>query len=212
MSQLDPSARAGRFWTSRSRAKRVSGFVPFVLRLLAAAALVTVGTACGESSTGPEGSRETTTSAATTQEVEGSGSPQSAVALRVVSGPGGVFAFAEVFIAGKGPFAFTVDTGASRTVLDADLVKRLGVKTIGEPVEITGITCRGEAGRVRVRAWRVGDVRLPAAEIQTVDMPEPPDGTAIDGLLGSDVLSRFGAITVDYQAERLTFARRATSG
>ena len=131
------------------------------------------------------------------------------VDLRVVSGPGGVFAFAKVFIRGEGPFAFTVDTGASRSVLDWDVVKRVGVKTIGEPVEITGITCRGEAGVVRVQGWRAGGVRLPSATIQTVDMPEPPDGTEIDGLLGSDVLSQFGTITVDYTAERLLLRRGA---
>ena len=132
------------------------------------------------------------------------------VRLRVVSGPGGVFAFADVVIDGKGPFAFTVDTGASRSVIDWDVVERVGIETVGKPVEITGITCRGRAGKVRLRRWRAGDVRLPRAEIQTVDMPEPPDGTAIDGLLGSDVLSRFGSITVDYARERLLLARRAS--
>jgi hypothetical protein len=51
--------------------------------------------------------------------------------------------------------------------------------------------------------WRAGAIGLPAAEIQTIDMPEPGGGIEIDGLLGSDILSSFGAITVDYETERL---------
>lgn len=133
----------------------------------------------------------------------------SQVRLRVVSGPGGVFAFAKVFIHGRGPFAFTVDTGASHSVIDYDLVQKLGLKTIGKPLTVTGITCRGQAGRLRMRKWRAGGVALPAGEIQTIDMPEPGGGIEIDGLLGSDVLSTFGAITVDYQRQRLLLGTRA---
>jgi predicted aspartyl protease len=144
----------------------------------------------------------TTTQVATTTEADG----QRSVRLRVLSGPGGVFAFLRVYIGGKGPFAFTVDTGASHSVVDLDVVRRLGLTTIGDPVEVTGITCRGEAGRLRMARWRAGMVRLPAGEIQTIDMPDPGGGIEIDGLLGSDVLSTFGAITVDYEGERLFLA------
>jgi hypothetical protein len=90
--------------------------------------------------------------------------------------------------------------------VDFDVVRRLGLRTIGDPVEITGITCRGEAGRLRMARWRAGGIRLPAREIQTIDMPEPGGGIEIDGLLGSDVLSTFGEITVDYEGERLLLA------
>jgi predicted aspartyl protease len=130
-----------------------------------------------------------------------------AVPLHVVSGTGGVFTFARVYIGGKGPFTFTVDTGASRSVVDYDLVRRLHLRTIGAPLTVTGITCRGEAGRLRMRRWRVGRVRLPAAEIETIDFPDP--GGGVDGLLGSDILSRFGRISVDYGKERLVLGSRA---
>jgi predicted aspartyl protease len=141
----------------------------------------------------------------TTKEKEEEARP--AVRLRIVSGPGGVFAFARVFIRGDGPFTFTVDTGASHSVVDYDLVRKLGLHTIGEPLTVTGITCRGQAGRLRMGKWRVGSVSLPAAEIQTIDMPDP--GGGVDGLLGSDVLSTFGAITVDYRDERLLLGSAA---
>jgi hypothetical protein len=82
-------------------------------------------------------------------------------------------------------------------------VRKLRLKTIGDPVTVTGITCRGTAGRLRLSRWRAGTFALPAAEIQTIDMPEPGGGIEIDGLLGSDILSMFGSITVDYRSERL---------
>ena len=137
--------------------------------------------------------------APTTTAAQPAGPPS--IRLRVVSGSAGVWAFAKVFIGGKGPFTFTVDTGASHSVVDYDLVRRLHLRTVGEPLTVTGITCRGSAARLRMGKWRVGRVRLPAAEIQTIDMPDP--GGGVDGLLGSDILSRFGTISVDYGNERL---------
>ena len=129
------------------------------------------------------------------------------IRLRVVSGSAGVWAFAKVFIGGKGPFTFTVDTGASHSIVDYDVVRRLHLRTIGEPLTVTGITCRGSAARLRMAKWRVGRVKLPAAEIQTIDMPDP--GGGVDGLLGSDILSTFGTISVDYRSERLLLGSSA---
>jgi hypothetical protein len=143
--------------------------------------------------------------APTTTAAQPAGAP--GIRLRVVSGSAGVWAFAKVFIGGKGPFTFTVDTGASHSIVDYDLVRRLHLRTIGEPLTVTGITCRGSAARLRLGKWRVGRVKLPAAEIQTIDMPDP--GGGVDGLLGSDVLSTFGTIAVDYRNERLLLGSSA---
>jgi predicted aspartyl protease len=161
---------------------------------------------------GKEAAKTTTTVApSTTQPVPTTTVAQPAgppsIRLRVVSGSAGVWAFAKVFIDGKGPFTFTVDTGASHSVVDYDLVRRLHLRTIGAPLTVTGITCRGSAARLRLGKWRVGRVRLPAAEIQTIDMPDP--GGGVDGLLGSDILSTFGTISVDYRSERLLLGSSA---
>jgi hypothetical protein len=183
-----------------ARASRRSFVLPSILLLLF------VGAACSGDEGGAPTQPAATTSSATSSTVEtttgGQARPRT-VDLRVVSGPGGVFAFLRVYIRGEGPFAFTVDTGASHSVIDFDVVRKLRLKTIGEPVTITGIACRGTAGRLRMAKWRAGSIGLPAEEIQTIDMPEVGGGIEIDGLLGSDVLSTFGAITVDYEAERL---------
>jgi predicted aspartyl protease len=143
--------------------------------------------------------------APTTTAAQPAGPPS--IRLRVVSGSAGVWAFAKVFIGGKGPFTFTVDTGASHSVVDYDLVRRLHLRTIGKPLTVTGITCRGSAARLRMGKWRVGSVKLPAAKIQTIDMPDP--GGGVDGLLGSDILSTFGTISVDYRNERLLLGSSA---
>jgi predicted aspartyl protease len=162
--------------------------------------------ACSDERAAPVATQTRAAESTTTSEQVPTGSTTEdhaapSVRLRIVSGSGGVFAFARVFIRGKGPFTFTVDTGASHSVVDYDLVRKLGLDTIGEPLTVTGITCRGQASRLRMGKWRVGPISLPAAEIQTIDMPDP--GGGVDGLLGSDVLSTFGAITVDYGSERL---------
>jgi predicted aspartyl protease len=212
MAPFDPAESTRRRDRSCRTARQPALLARVVLKAIAAFALAAGLAACGDSEADrPQAAKSTTeaTEATATTSTPRADAEPLEVDLRVVSGSGGTFAFANVFINGKGPFAFTVDTGASRSVLDWEVVKRVGIDVIGEPVEITGITCRGEAGRIRVRGWRVGDVRLPRAQIQTVDMPEPPDGTAIDGLLGSDILSRFGAVTVDYTAERLLLRERS---
>jgi predicted aspartyl protease len=182
-----------------------------VARALFALTLFSLPLVVSAGCSGEESAAPTTQAAATTSSATSSAAATTTVAeerahtvdLRVEAGPGGVFAFLQVYIRGKGPFAFTVDTGASHSVIDFDVVRKLRLKTIGDPVTITGISCRGTAGRLRVAQWRADTIRLPAKEIQTIDMPEVGGGIEIDGLLGSDVLSTFGAITVDYDSERL---------
>jgi hypothetical protein len=111
-------------------------FVPVVFLLLA---LATAGCSGDR-----EGRNVAPTEAVTQTEVVTQTEPaptaverSHAVKLRVVSGPGGVFAFLKVYIRGRGPFAFTVDTGASHSVVDYDVVRKLRLKMIGDPVTVT---------------------------------------------------------------------------
>jgi predicted aspartyl protease len=122
------------------------------------------------------------------------------VPLQVVEGPeGSVLALAPVFINGQGPFPFALDTGASVSLIDRELAGQLGLPIAGTPREVTGITGAEEAELVRVDQWQVGEVGLPAAMGVTVNLPEPSRGVGLQGLLGSDILSEFGVITVDYR-------------
>lgn len=122
------------------------------------------------------------------------------VPLQIVEGPeGAVLALAPVFINGQGPYAFALDTGASTSLIDRGLVDQLKLPIVGKPQQVTGITGVEEADLVKVDQWRVGEVGLPPATGITVNLPEPNRGTGLQGLLGSDILSQFGVITVDYR-------------
>ncbi len=131
------------------------------------------------------------------------------VPLQVVEGPqGAVLALVPVLIAGQGPFAFALDTGASQSLVDSDIARQLNLPVVGRAGQVTGVTGAQQADLVRVSEWRVGDVSLPQTDVISLGLPEPSRGVGLAGLLGSDILSRFGAITVDYQREVLVLHQR----
>jgi hypothetical protein len=119
------------------------------------------------------------------------------VDLEVVEGPeGSTLAYVPVFIDEEGPFLFALDTGASNSVVTESVADELGLEVVGE---VTGVTGQAEAERVQVTSWRMGEVDLGARPILSLDLATgPAGGQELQGLLGSDVLSEFGAITVDY--------------
>lgn len=131
------------------------------------------------------------------------------VPLQVVEGPrGAVLALVPVFVAGQGPFAFALDTGASQSLVDQALAQDLSLPVIGRTRELTGVAGAIEADVIRVDEWRAGDVDLPATTAVSLELPQTNRDMGLRGLLGSDVLSRFGAITVDYEREVLILRSR----
>jgi hypothetical protein len=132
------------------------------------------------------------------------------VPLVVIDGPQtGVLAFVPVYINDEGPFDFALDTGASRSVIDADVVEQLGLRTSGSAGPAITVTGVSEARLVRIDNWRVGDVDIPINQAVTLDLPAPGGHVNIHGLLGSDVLSTFDAITLDYDRKELVLRPRA---
>ncbi len=126
------------------------------------------------------------------------------VPLQVVQGPGGsVLALVPVYINDQGPYYFALDTGASTSAIDSVLVDQLGLQVVGRPQQVTGITGSVVTRLVRVDTWRVGNVPLPAANVTDLNLPGPSTGGGLQGLLGSDMLSHFGAVTVDYDRKLL---------
>lgn len=118
---------------------------------------------------------------------------------------GSVLVTVPVAIRGQGPYTFILDTGASRTVIDRQVAERLGLETVPAITIASDVSGSLQATVVRVSDWRAGDVDLPSAIVASVDLGGP-NGPALqqllsqrfDGLLGSDILSGFGAITIDY--------------
>lgn len=110
-----------------------------------------------------------------------------------------------VYIRGKGPFPFLVDTGATQSLISPKLVRRLHIRVVGRSDDVTGIGGKATAKSIAVDDWRAGRVVLPRQKIVTLDTK----GVAgRGGLLGSDVLSEFGKVLVDYKREKLVFGPR----
>jgi hypothetical protein len=147
--------------------------------------------------------------AACDQRIGGQRQQERIVPLRIVEGPAGaVLAFVPVFIRDQGPFLFALDTGASQSVIDQEITQQLNLPIVGRAAEVVGIVGVTEAPVIALDQWRAGDVPLPETAAITIDLPAPRKGEPIRGLLGSDVLSTFGAITVDYEQEELVLRAR----
>lgn len=131
------------------------------------------------------------------------------VPLEVVEGPGGaILAFVPVEVDGQGPYGFALDTGASTSVLDRSIAEELGLEQVGEAQGVTGVTGATEAAMVQIESWQMGEVDLGARPALVLDLGTDGAGPGIEGLLGSDVLSEFGAITVDYDEQVLRLRPR----
>jgi hypothetical protein len=140
--------------------------------------------------------------------------PGGAIPLQVVKdGTGSVLVFVAVSIQGQGPYTFVLDTGASRTVIDRQVADSLQLETLPAIPIASDVSGAVQARIVRVRDWRAGDVQLPAAIVGSLDLSGPNSpamqqlvSQRFDGLLGSDVLSSFGADTIDYANGALTLS------
>jgi hypothetical protein len=113
-------------------------------------------------------------------------------------------------IDGKGPYPFEVASGASLTVMSGDLASRLHLHHTGDPIRIgtmgsNSSRCAANAWPTQLATWSAATLSLPSDQTVYVGpVHSLPDG--IDGLLGSDVLSQFGAVRIDYGSSRLLVA------
>lgn len=125
--------------------------------------------------------------------------PPSAVPVRVVRAA----IVANVCIGGEGPFPFLVDTGGSTTLVDSSLAARLHLALVDGPRAVSSFTCKRQISFAAVSRWSVGNTALlpQTVEVGGVRSPALPD---LDGVLGSDTLSSFGAVRIDYRRQTLT--------
>lgn len=125
------------------------------------------------------------------------------VGLQVIKGHHQVLPLVPVTINGKGPFTFAVDTGAAQSLVDSALAKRLHVEKAGSAGKIAGVNAVKKAALVRVARWKVGTIKLPAATLVATNLPAGNAYVGLQGLLGSDMLSRFDVVTIDYRHKQL---------
>jgi predicted aspartyl protease len=110
---------------------------------------------------------------------------------------------ADVCLDGKGPYPFILDSGAGQSTIDAGLAQRLHLASAGAATEFAGVGCTGSAQPVSVDTWSLDGVPLAAQELTAATLPQMGGKGEPDGLLGSDVLSRFGAVRIDFDAGAL---------
>lgn len=102
-----------------------------------------------------------------------------------------------VTIAGEGPFPFTIDTGAERSVISNELAALLKLGR-GKPVRVTSITGSGSVATVVIPALRVGPV-----EVQRIEAPSFRGyNLGAPGLLGLDLLAGH-AIRIDFETAQM---------
>jgi predicted aspartyl protease len=122
------------------------------------------------------------------------------VPIRVVTERNATIVFVQVMVNGRGPYDFILDTGASSSSVDRSLVQELQLPPTGTTAHVQGIAGEALAPVVRVRTWSLGGQTLRARAMPVFELGD----SRVAGLLGSDELRRFGAVTVDYRRQRLT--------
>ncbi len=114
-----------------------------------------------------------------------------------------------VFINGKGPFDFILDTGAARTVLSSPLAGELGLtdRPTAEGAMGAGGNTKVASSIVRLEAFTLGPAKRKDWETGCIDFSPISQqlGTKIGGVVGHDFLQDF-VLTVDYPAGSLHFA------
>src|SRR5690349_16617498 len=108
------------------------------------------------------------------------------VQLKVVRHGRNVIALVPVTIDGRGPFTFALDTGASRSLVDSAVARKLQVPKKGAAGKIAGVGTVTNASLVKVRSWSAGRVKLPPTTIVSSNIPFGNASSGIQGLLGSD--------------------------
>ena len=108
-----------------------------------------------------------------------------------------------VCIDGRGPFPFVLDSGAGQSTIDARLARRLDLPSAGPASLFAGVGCTGRARPVSSGSWSLDGVALASQQLTAATLPEVGGKGEPDGLLGSDVLSRFGAVRIDFAAGAL---------
>jgi hypothetical protein len=132
----------------------------------------------------------------------GGGAERIPITVSTVAGQ--VAEMVNVCIGGQGPFPFVIDSGAGESIIDAHLASRLHLAHDGSSNEFGGVGCTGKAQPVGVRSWSVAGVPLAAQSLTAATLPDFGIPGQPVGLLGSDVLSRFGAVRLDFRAQTLT--------
>jgi predicted aspartyl protease len=110
---------------------------------------------------------------------------------------------APVCIDGRGPFHLLLDTGADRTAISHSVARELHLVPSGFIHTFVGVGRPLQGQAVHVKTWALGPIPLAPQQVYVFHLALK---SGVDGLLGSDVLSRFGTIRLDYDESQLVVA------
>jgi hypothetical protein len=125
------------------------------------------------------------------------------VPINVLSGPHGQKVVeADVTVSGN-KLPFVIDTGASSSAIELHVAKLLRLPKSGRAHHAVSAGCTPKSQPVTMSGWTLGGVTLP-----TISHMEATKlglrGIGAVGLLGSDVLSTFDKISIDYVHKVMT--------
>jgi Aspartyl protease len=132
-----------------------------------------------------------------------SGRP-SVLAVRIVHIDTGDVVLVKACIDGAGPFPFVIDSGSSFSVIDTQLARRFHLHQVGAPQEAAGIACSATVVPEQLSSWSMGGLVLRPQAVFSASLPNLEPNQPLAGIIGSDVLSRFGSIRIDYQKQTVS--------
>ena len=104
---------------------------------------------------------------------------------------------------------FMVDTGATRTVVDARAIGLAEIELKLSRFRTTGPGLSGEAVDAEVATLRLGDRTWEGRPVVVMNLDglAPIYGRRIDGLLGQDILREFDRVAFDFKGLRMILSR-----
>jgi Aspartyl protease len=125
--------------------------------------------------------------------------------VKILRGGGGTaMVLVPVTIDDQGPYDFALDTGAGITLIDTQLANELKLPVAGESAQVAGVGGTQDITPVHVDTWSAGKIALPTANIGKTGLASFKQDSGVRGLLGSDILSSFGKITINYDTGELS--------
>ena len=106
-----------------------------------------------------------------------------------------------VFLNGRGPYRFLLDTGATNTILSKKVVDQLNIP-IGKTQTLLTVGGAVVATKRMIDVIRIGNAQIMQAPVIGADL-KLMHTLQVDGIIGEDCLKRF-KISIDYAHQLLT--------
>lgn len=174
-----------------------------LLTMLLATALIVLAACSGNPGGGTAGSTHPATGAGRT----GPGGSAGGVTLpiKIVQHGRATLELVPVTINGHGPYVFMLDSGSSVSSVSRQLARRIRLPAGGSSTVIRGVVTSERVPLVTIASWKLGPARLAPDRVAVLNLART--GGSVAGLLGSDELRHFGAITIDFTHQKLRLAQ-----